>query len=391
MTNKIIGVFFGSRSPEHDVSIITAQLIITELKKQGATVVPVYVGQDGQWYIGPELGQLKTFTTETFQHLAPKLKQYYLDLENSKGVLTFRQKGILKTNVVVEVAFPAFHGSFGEDGTAQGLFEMVGIPYVGCDVAASAIAMDKVLTKQLCVATGIPALPFVYGTKSEWEANRKPLLDAAKKELEWPMIVKPAHLGSSIGITKVKNAKELEEALEVGFHYDDKVMVEQCVEELGDMTCVLMGNDDPKPSLIQESVFDKDIFSYEDKYLNEGGAQLGNATKNLIIPANLDAKTTKAIQDAAIETFKAVGLSGISRVDFIYDKKKKKFYVSEINPLPGTLYHHLWKESGVEISEVVEKLVDLALEKAERKKSLTTGFKSDLLKYANSVKLSLKK
>lgn len=388
---KTVGVFFGSRSPEHDISIITGQLIISTLKKMGETAIPVYLGKRGEWYIGPELGTLKTFTTTTFDLLSKNLHKYYLDLEKSNGCMVFKKKGVFGREVVIELAFPAFHGSCGEDGTVQGLFEMFNIPYVGCGVAASAIAMDKVLTKQICIANSVATAEFVFAVRSEWDATRKDVLNRVKKALKWPVIVKPAHLGSSIAIVIAQNDKELENALEVGFHYDDKVLVERAIENLMDLTCCVIGNDMPRPSLLQESAFDKDIFSYDDKYLNDGGAQLGNAKKNLHIPARLDGYTTKTIQDTALETYRAVGCTGIARVDFLYDKTTKKFYVSEINPLPGTLYHHLWKASGVEISELVKTLIDLAVDIHNKKQELNYTFQSDLLKHAGSIKLGLKK
>lgn len=385
---KTIGVFFGSRSPEHDISIITAQLILSGLKKLGYPYVPVYIGKKGEWYIGEELGTLKSFTAESA--IPSGFQEYFLDLEKSRGTLVFRKKGVMGKEVAIDIAFPALHGAYGEDGTIQGLFEMFNLPYVGCDVASSAIAMDKVLTKQLCIANKLPTLPFCSFTKHEWNNGKEQVIKSIQKQLKFPMIVKPAHLGSSIAVTKVKQANDLEQALEVAFHYDDKVLIEKCVEDLLDITCALLGNDNPRPSLLQEAAFDSDIFSYDDKYLNDGGAQLGNATRNLHIPARLDEKTTKAIQNIAVRIFNVIGLSGISRVDFIYDKKSKKYFVSEINPLPGTLYHHLWKASGVELDEVITTLLHLAEEKHEVKQSLIHTFQSDLLKHAHSIKLQAK-
>ncbi len=388
---KNVGVFFGSRSAEHDVSIITAQLIISGLRKLHYNVVPVYIDKKGRWLIGQELGTLKFFTNPDRQ---PKLKDagsFYLDLEESLGKNSFKQKGLLGKNISVDLAFPAFHGTYGEDGTMQGVFEIFDIPYVGCDTAASAIAMDKVFTKQVCLANNIPTLEFLYFLKHEWETNRGTVLKSVGKKLRWPVMVKPAHLGSSIGLAKAINEQELEFALEVAFHYDTKVLVEKCLEDFVDLTCALLGNYDPQPSLIQESTFGKEFFSYEDKYLDEGGTQLGKALKNIHIPARLDEKTTKIIQDTAVQTFKAIGCSGIARVDFLYDKRTKKYFTSEVNPLPGTLYHHLWQKSGVELDELLSRLISLAQEKHQEKKSVSYTFTSDVLKNANSVKLQLKK
>jgi D-alanine-D-alanine ligase len=298
---------------------------------------------------------------------------------------------MLGKTVEIDLAFPAFHGSFGEDGTIQGLFEMFDVPYVGCDTTSSALVMDKVLTKLCFDALGFPTPKYMACTKMEWTSEKEEIIKKVTEKLEFPIFIKPARLGSSIGITKVKTKKELEFALDVALHYDTKALIEEGVENLMDITVCLIGNDNPTPSLIQESAFGKDFFSYEDKYLNDGGAQLGNAQKSIIIPAPLDEKTTKEIQNLAVKIYKAMGCSGIARVDFLYNKKTQKYYTTEINPLPGTLYHHLWKESGVEFNELLTRLINYAVERHEAKKKITLTFESDLLKMAGSQKLQLKK
>ena len=239
-----IGVFFGSRSPEHEVSIITGELIISELKKLGHTVVPVYLSKEGKWFVSEELGALKFFTGGlALRSLGEGGENYgkiYLDIESSKGKMVFRKNGSTKLTIkgfkrkeyIIDLAFPAFHGRNGEDGTIQGLFEIFNVPYVGCDVTSSAITMDKVLTKLLCERFGIPTADFIYFDLSEWNIRKSELLDNAEKELDWPVFVKPARLGSSIGIAKAKDKKELEFAIEVALKYDDKVLVEKAVENL---------------------------------------------------------------------------------------------------------------------------------------------------------------
>lgn len=386
---KTIGVFFGSRSPEHDVSIVTGQLIISGLKKLNYSVVPVYLDKQGKWYLGEEFGSLKHFTTN--EPLKDKnADKYYLQLDTSGGKMIFKQSGLMPKQIVVDMAFPAFHGQNGEDGTFQGLCELLGVSYVGCDVTSSALTMDKALTKMIYLANNIPTTEFVWFYKTRYEESKNELLEETIKKLGFPMIVKPARLGSSIGISKVKTKKELEFALEVAFHYDDKAIVETCIVDLMDVTCALIGNDKPIASELQESVFDSDVFSYEDKYLNDGGAQLGNAKQNIFIPARLDEKTTKSIQDTAAKVYQLLGCSGTARVDFLYDKKRKRFYANEVNTLPGTLYHHLWQKSGVELPQLLQKLVTLAEERTNKRKDLTSTFSSDILKFANSAKLRLK-
>lgn len=384
---KTIGVFFGSRSPEHDVSIITGQLIISGLKNLNKyNIIPIYISKSGLWFIGEELGDIKNFRKSylNFQ----KFGQYLLDT-SINGKLVFQKRGLLGKKIIIDVVFPAFHGQNGEDGTFQGVCEMLNVPYIGCDTTSSALAMDKVLTKLLYQSKNISTTKSCHIESSEWYKSKKESLQCFKT-LKLPLIVKPARLGSSIGISKAKNQKELEFAIEVALHYDSKVIIEECVENLMDITCCLIGNDEPKTSLLQESVFQSEFFSYEDKYLKEGGAQTGNATKSIIIPARLDHKTTKEIQNTAIKIYKLFGCSGIARVDFLYNKKTKKWFANEINTLPGTLYHHLWKKSGIEFEELLEKLISYALEKYQNKKSITYTFDSNILTQASSSKLSLK-
>jgi D-alanine-D-alanine ligase len=386
---KTIGVFFGSRNPEHDVSIITGQLIISGLKKLDYTVVAIYLDKQGKWYLGEKFGHLVQFT-DPKSSFHDTDAEWYLDLQESQGKFVFKKKGFGGIKQVVDIAFPAFHGQNGEDGTFQGLCELLNIPYVGCDVASSAVTMDKVLTKLLYKAEHIPTTEFIYFTKNEWAADKKEIMQNIINTLHLPVIVKPARLGSSIGITKAKTEKDLEFAIEVALHYDEKVIVEVCITNLMDVTCAVIGNSAPLASLLQESVFADDLFSYEDKYLEGGGAQLGNAKNSIVIPARLDEATTKFIQTTAVQAYKLIGCSGIARVDFLYDTKTKKIYANEVNTLPGTIYHHLWKASGVELSELLIKLIGYAEERYAQKKEYIHIFKSDLLKYANSVKLKVK-
>ncbi len=383
-----IGVFFGSRNPEHDVSIITGELIISGLKKLGHNVVPVYIDKTGSWHVGEDIGSLKFFQTD-FESKKHKYSQINLDLEKSVGKMVFKNKGFVGKEFVVDLAFPAFHGANGEDGTFQGLCELLNVPYVGCDVASSAIAMDKVFTKLVCQSQNIPTPNFVHLTRTEWEKDEAGITEQIKN-LKSPWFIKPARLGSSIGISKAWDKTELKNAVEVALHYDEKVLVEEAVENLADVTCAVLGNSEPQASLIQESVFGDNLLTYEDKYLKDGGAQLGNAKKNIVIPAELPGNVTPEIQAMAIKVFKALGCSGIARVDFLFDKASGKYFVSEVNTLPGTLYHHLWKASGIELDQLLTKLLDLAKERYADKQKANQTFNSDLMKFANSIKLQIK-
>lgn len=386
---KNIGVFFGSRSTEHDISIITGELIISGLKGLDYNVVPVYITREGDLMIDESLSKLTAFT-DPKNKVEEKtgFKQYFLDLENSRGKMVLKKKGLGGKSITIELAFPAFHGAYGEDGTIQGLFEMFDIPYVGCGVTASAIAMDKALTKQMCEINNIPTTKYKVFTKKEWDDDKANIIAEIKK-LKWPVFVKPVHLGSSIGIAKIKDGddKNLENKIEVALYYDDKVLVEEGVENLMDVTCCIIGNDELVASKLQESVFQAELFDFEEKYLKDGGAQLGKSESGLKIPARLDGGMTKKIQDLAEKVYTSIGCSGIARVDFLLDKKTNEVFANEINPLPGTLYHHLWKESGLDLPELLKKLIQYAKEKHESKKDLAHSFKSTLLSSLNSTKM----
>lgn len=387
-----IGVFFGSRSPEHDVSIITGELIISGLTDSGHEVVPVYISKDGDWFSDPALGKLSFFQSPSFARDLRKLKPLTLDFRAShdEKKMVFKTGGAFGKKIAIEFAFPAFHGERGEDGAGPAFFELLNIPYVGCDIAASAIAMDKIMTKQIVRAAGLSTADFVGFSSGEWKNSRQKILEDTRK-IGYPLFVKPARLGSSIGIAKAKDEKELEFGIEVALHYGERVLIEKGVENLMDITAALIGNDDPQVSLLQESVFGSELFSYEEKYIEGGGAQLGKAANKLEIPARVDEATTKQIQETAKKVYRLIGASGIGRVDFLYDKKEKKFYVSEVNTLPGTLYHHLWDKSGVPLGELLKRLLGYAKEKFEARAKLSTAFQSNILSQGNFTKLKLGK
>ncbi len=381
-SNLTIGVFFGSGSVEHDISIITANLIISGLKGLEYNVVPVYISKQGKWCLGEDLGDLKKFADPGKKiEEQGEYKEYFLDMEESVGKMVFRKKGIMGKTVTIDLAFPALHGTYGEDGTIQGLFEMFGVPYVGCGVTASAISMDKALTKIMMRDAGIPTTKFTYFYKTLWDQadGKKAIIEDIGKSLKYPLIVKPAHLGSSIGIGKAKDEKELEQKVEVAAYYDSKIVVEELVEDLMDVTCCLIGNDQPKASELQESLFTLDLFSFEDKYLKEGGAQTGKSQRSVVIPARLDATMTAGIKEAAIQVYKILECSGIARVDFLVNRSTNKFFANEVNPLPGTLYHHLWQASGLEFPDLLKELIKFAQEKSQQKKLVNYSFESSVL------------
>ncbi len=380
---KNIAVIFGSRSAEHDVSIITAHVpIMNTLKTMSEyNVVPVYIAKDGSWYSFKELSDIKTFTAGRLDVKLKQEKKARLVFDNGLEIIV---PGFRGTKVKIDVAFPATHGTYGEDGSLMGLLRMANVPFVGCDIFASTIAMDKVLTKQVTMSAGLPSVKFVWFTASEWDSNQA---DVKKriKTLKFPVFVKPAHLGSSIAITKVKSQSELENALEVALHYDDKVLVEESVEDLIEVTVPIMGNDEYKLALVEQP--NAEFFDFDTKYMRggkkgggkKGGGKGGANAGYSKLPADLPAKTMKEVQDLTKRTFAAIGGSGIARVDFLISKKAHKVYVNEVNTLPGSLYEHNWRASGVSNVDLVRKLITLAEERHAQQQKLTTTFNSSFL------------
>ncbi len=388
---KNIGVFFGGKSPEHEISIITGQLIISELKKyESYRIIPIYLDKQERFFIDDSLGSLAFFSQDGYEKKLNSLMSYDLSLKESVNKLVFKSTSIFPKKIVIDLAFPAFHGNLGEDGSVQGLFNIFNIPYVGCDAPASAIAMDKILTKIFYQGLGIKTTKFLSYSLVDWNKNSEIILKEVETNLRWPVFVKPPHLGSSIGITKVKKIEDLSNAIEVALHYDTKVIIEESVENLMDITCAVIGHKEPVASLIQESSCEE-MFSYDDKYLDEGGAQLGRADSKIFIPARLDQKVSKEIRETSKKIFAALGCSGISRFDFLYNKETKEFFANEINPMPGTLYHHLWQKSGIEISDLINLLINSALEKQEEKDKTVFSFSTTVLSKLKNSKLKFNK
>ena len=392
--DKTIGVFFGGRNSEHDISIITGQFVLSELRKMSYTTVPVYVGKDGTWYCDEKVGELKFFKQADNSAALATLARCTLNLDSSKdGTLILTTSGLLKKKHTIDIAFPTFHGQNGEDGTVQGLFEFFNIPYAGCGVYASAVSMDKALTKKLLAYENIPTTDFQIHTKDEWEHNNEDILRSIEGALVYPVFAKPANGGSSIGISRATNRDELTDALNLAFHYDTKVVVENGVENLKDLTCAVVETGDGLvASEVQESAIDADsgMFDYEKKYLEDGGAQTGNSEKNLVIPAAIDDSMRSTIQKYAKKVFELVQGGGTLRVDFLLNTKTNELFVNEINPLPGTLYHHLWEKSGSNVREVIFHMLEAGMQHYTTRNAVDTDFSSQVLTQANSLKLQVR-
>ncbi|HEY6250612.1 MAG TPA: D-alanine--D-alanine ligase [Candidatus Angelobacter sp.] len=383
-----VGVLFGGRSGEHEVSLLSAASVLKATNQDKYEVVPIGITKAGQWVSPAHAEKLlrgESAPEETGRHLRagdPETTASAAVLARGEAVIVppvpesdslvpFQSKARAADHGInVDVIFPVLHGTFGEDGTIQGLLELAEIPYVGAGVLGSAAGMDKDVMKRLFVADGLPIVKHVTILRSQWEENQGKSARAIERKLKYPMFVKPANLGSSVGISKVHNRKELAPAIALAAGYDRKIVIEQGVGgnkgKARELECAVLGNDAPQASIVGEIVPDAEFYDYNAKYLDEGS--------QLIIPARVTKKQMKEVQEMAVRAFQAVDCSGLARVDFLMDPKSEKIYVNEINTMPGftsiSMYPKLWAASGVEYPELIDRLLQLALERhAEKKKN----------------------
>jgi len=382
---KTVAVIFGGRSTEHDVSVVTAIASIIkplELSKR-YKVEPVYISKDGSWYWDEKLKDIKLYQSGEIEEFLRRAPKTHLLFDDGLTLVKSSQFAGRKMYKKIDVVFPAMHGTHGEDGELMGLLEMANVPYVGCSMPAGAIAMDKVLAKQVAEADGIKSTPWFWFYSSELGRNQPGIMKSLNG-LKYPLFVKPAHLGSSIGISRVETEKELANALEVAAHYDDKVIVEQGVDNLIEVTLPIIGNDHPKPALLEQPLTKpEDFFDFDTKYMQGGKKGKGKASGSQgysKIPADLPKELYKTAEQTGLDVYKALGCSGIARVDMLIDSKAGKVYFNEVNPLPGGLYAHNWAKAGISNVDLVQKLIDFAEERWSARQKLATSFSTNYLK-----------
>ncbi|WP_165845208.1 D-alanine--D-alanine ligase family protein [Candidatus Cryosericum terrychapinii] len=397
---KRVAVVFGSRSVEHEVSIITAVQAMNTLDEEQFEVVPLYVSKESVWFTGEALKTMDVF--RDLVSLPGKAQRVQLRPFAGKWTFAvqaprrgFMSHGMDVTPLAVDVALLCNHGTNGEDGTMQGMFELLGIPYTSAGVTGSALGMDKVFQKQLFAAAGISVVPYVSFSRRTWRSSPDDCLRHAEQRLQFPMFVKPANLGSSVGITRATDHDTLRYALEVASQFDRKLLVEQAVVDHREVNCAVLGNDDPIPSACEEVFSSRAFLDYDTKYKvgykttaeSNSGIQKAQARK---VPANLGDDLTRRVQELACRAFTTLDCRGVARVDFLIDGSGA-VYVNEINTIPGALSFYLWEAVGMQYRDLLTKLIDLACKAFEDRRSNVVSYDvSDLLRLGSKGKSGTK-
>lgn len=368
-----VAVFFGGRSVEHEISVISALQAINAFDTNKYNIIPVYISKSGRWYTGDELLNIRNYkdmdaltakSTEVF--MRPEYGDYNL---YSAKTSTFSKKN--KVIADLHVVIPVLHGTNGEDGVFEGLLDTIGIPYAGCNTLSAANGMDKITMKMILRSEGLPVVDYVWFTDKQWYADRDAMIERVEKTLTYPVIVKPANLGSSVGISKASDRDSLISALDNAAKFSQRLIVEKMIGELKEINCSVLGDaDDHEASVCEEPVRSGDFLSYEDKYMGgspaKGGAKGGAPSGGMQsserrVPADLPEEVSEKIRHLAAETFRVLSCHGVSRIDVMIDQADGNIYINEINTIPGSLSYYLWEASGVPFDQLMDRLVQLAL------------------------------
>ena len=376
-----LGVFFGGESVEHEVSIISAIQAINNVDTEKYDIIPVYITKDSKMYVGEKIGNIEAYK-DIKKLLAESQQIILIKEENKVKLVKYPLKKFGKNEYdYIDVAFPIVHGTNVEDGALQGYFKTLGLPFVGCDVTASAVGMDKYIMKTVLKYNDIPVLDGnIYGSY-EYEEDAEELMNRIEKEIAFPLIVKPVNLGSSVGIKIAKDKKALAEALEYAFNFSKKILVERAVMNLREINCSVLGDfESAIPSECEEPIGTDEILSYEDKYISNGSksGSKGMSSLKRKLPADITKEMKEEIQRLAVKTFKVLGCNGVSRIDFIIEDNEK-IYVNEINTIPGSLSFYLWNATGMDYKEELNKMIDLALKREREEKDISYSFETNIL------------
>jgi len=367
-----IGLIFGGRSGEHEVSLASATSVMANLDREKYEVVPIGITKEGGWLLGTEPARLMaaeqhinhTENTETETTTAvtltgdPRMRRL-IPLESGEQ---------LQDNGALDVIFPVLHGTYGEDGTLQGLLDMADVPYVGCGVLGSALGMDKEKMKMVFQAVGLPSVDYLVYRRNEWERSPTTIMDAIAQRLGYPCFVKPVNLGSSVGINKAHDRAELEHAINVAAEYDRKIIIDRGIN-CRELECAVLGNDEPLASVVGEVIASNEFYDYHAKYLDN--------KSQVIIPADIPQATAEEVRRQAVTAFLALDLSGLARVDFFLEKESGQVYINEVNTMPGftqiSMYPKLWEASGLTYAQLLDRLVELAIERHQEKQRNRTS------------------
>ncbi len=374
-----LAVFFGCRSVEHEVSIISAVQAMTSINKEKYNIIPVYVTKDAEMYTGDAL-----FTIENFRNipeLINKSEPVSLVRQGDSVVMKHLKTRLFasKKDVIIDVAFPIVHGTNCEDGSIAGFFELLGLPYVGCDVLSAAVGMDKAIYKDVLKNAGLPVLDCVKFTAREYSENRDTVIEKITNSFSLPVIVKPVNLGSSVGITKANTKDELIDAINLAVSFSDMVLVERAITNLREINCSVLGDRDYcEASVCEEPFMNDEILSYEDKYMGSSKSK-GMASLSRKIPADIDDDMNDKIRDLSCKIFKALGCSGVVRIDYLVDTKSGEVFANEINTIPGSLAFYLWEATGLKYTDMLDRLVDLAFRRQRNRDNLTFTISTNIL------------
>lgn len=378
-----LGVFFGGKSVEHEVSIITAIQAIENIDKDKYDIVPIYIAKDNKMYCGNHIRDIKQY--KNIENLIQSSSQVTLAQKDDKTCLIRCNKKFYESTIYdyIDIAFPIVHGTNVEDGTLQGYLKMFNIPYVGCDVISSSCGMDKYVCKCILKENNIPVLNCKCFTLKEYNENTKKIINEIEEEFSYPVIIKPVNLGSSIGIEIAKTQEELKEKIENAFAYSKKILVEKAIKNLKEVNCSVLGDYEfAEASECEEPIKTDEILSFNDKYIfgrkKLGGTKSMNAGI-LKLPADITQDVKQTIQELSLRTFKTLGCSGVIRIDFIVDKDTNSIYVNEVNTIPGSLSFHLWKQTGLNYTDLLNKLIYLSLKRNREEKNMIFSFDSNIL------------
>ena len=375
-----VGVIFGGKSVEHEVSVISALQAIDNIDKEKYDIVPIYIDKDRFWYTGDKLLDIDNY--KDIEVLKKNIKKVVL-CKNDDDFTLINVNGVFNKVIdKIDVAFPIVHGQNVEDGTLAGYLDTIGIPYVGPNVLGASLGQDKIVLKQVLKDANLPVVDYVWFYDKDYMEDKDKYLKKIKK-IGYPVVVKPASLGSSVGINYVKNEKTIEDAINEACIYDKKIIVEKAVENLVEVNCSVVGNYEiQNTSVIEEVISSEEILSYEDKYVGDSKTKgsKGMLNTSRIIPARLDETLTNNIKNTSTEVFKALNLSGVCRIDYLINKETKEYFINEPNTIPGSLSFYLWEPLNKKYKELLTELITIAIKEYKNKNKKTTSFDSNILK-----------